>query len=61
MTFLKLTLAADRTPYHVAADEISRFMPSDKYRPSEGSLVVLKDGGQYRVLESTDDIALRLS
>jgi hypothetical protein len=59
--FVKLTLTQETTPLYVSGDEIAQFMPADRYRPGNGSLVILKSGTQYSVREPVDEIAMWLS
>lgn len=54
--FIKLRTETN-TDLHLAVDEIASFRVYDRYRPNYLSLVTMKGGEIYQVVESTDTIA----
>ena len=58
--FIKLRTESN-TDIHLAVDEIASIRVYDRYRPNYLSLVTMKGGEVYQVVEATDTIAERIA
>jgi hypothetical protein len=57
--FIKLRTESN-TDLHLAVDEIASWRPYDRYRPNYLSMVTMRAGEVYQVVENTNTIAERI-